>query len=121
MSNCVYYNQAIVLTCFYSFITCICMFEVGKHQSEANSLSLLNRVSHFAHTSSNVCGSDIYHFIYYKNEFPKFIEFSCIIYYSCKQFSLYKGNGTIFRCICQLAWPYIKFALIHTTYVLNLK
>ena len=52
----------------------------------------LNRATHFAHTSSNVCGSDICHFIYSKDEFPKFIEFSCIIYYSRKQFSLYKGN-----------------------------
>ena len=46
----------------------------------------LNRATHFAHTSSNVCGSDICHFIYSKDEFPKFIEFSCIIYYSRTQF-----------------------------------
>ena len=35
---------------------------------------------------------DIFHYIIFKNEFPKFIEFSLIIYYSWKQFSLHKEN-----------------------------
>ena len=85
MSNCVYYNQAIVLTCFYSFITCICMFEVGKHQSEANSLSLL-----IAAAVLNEL------FTYSKLGCKKLLQIHIL---SC----------------------YIKYALIHTTYVLNLK